>query len=125
MKTDKDINIKDIKIYSIDYLSNEILTDEDLDYLLSNKYLTYSFIIGMFRYIGDNRPVESLIYLITHDNKWMYNNVWTKRQRNGYEKKLIKCFINIYSYSYIEAKQKAQWWITIYGFNAVKNIINF
>lgn len=114
-----------IKIYTIDYLMTEELSDEDLDNLFSNKCLTYSLIVAMFKHINDKRSTSDIIHLITSDSKWMYKNTWTKRQRNIFEKQVTKCFENIYSYSNFEAKQRAQWWITIYGFNMKKDIINF
>ena len=46
---------ENFKIYSLDYLSNQELSEEDLYFLFETKSLFYSIIISMFKFNGDLR----------------------------------------------------------------------
>lgn len=105
-----------ITLYPIDYLMNEDLSESDLTNLFDKKSLTYSFIIEMFKENNVKKKNEDIIELITSDNNWMNKYKWAKRKFINFENKLISAYQNIYNYKYNTAKQKAEWFMTIYGF---------
>ena len=115
--------VNGITIYSLDYLINEELTDEDISNLLDRKSLTYSIIINMFRYIGLKKSNKDIIKLITTKDRWMDDYVWSKEEFNSFENLLIQALKNIYSYSDIIAKVKAQWYRILYAFRQKGNTI--
>ena len=45
----------------------------------------------------------------------MYRYFWNTNEQQEFENKLIKIMKNIYYLSDFQAKQKAQWYIIIYG----------
>ena len=108
-----------VKIYSIDYLANEELTDSDINNLLNknSKSMLYSFIIGMFKHIGIQKKNHQIIKLICNDNNWTNNFNWNKHQRKVYEDKLTKAYKNIYQYGDNTSRSYAEWFSTIYGFS--------
>ena len=106
-----------IKIYSINYLINEELTENDLVNLFDNNSLIYSIIIGMYEHIHSKKHIKDIIKNIRKDSKWLSKNQWTINERESYENKLTKVFKNIYSYNDYIAKIKAEWYMTLYGFN--------
>lgn len=108
-----------VKIYPIDYLANEELTDSDINNLFNknNKSMLYSFIIGMFRYMGIKKKNYQIIKLISNDENWPNNFNWDEQQRKLFEDKLTKAYKNIYQYSNSLARSYAEWFSTIYGFS--------
>lgn len=115
----------DIKIFTLDYLANNELTDNDLSNLLdNNKSLVYSIIIGMFNHINIHKSNNEIIKLITTQKRWMYKFFWSKEELMSFEDLLTKVLKNIYYTSEYIARQKAQWYITIYGFNRKGNMID-
>lgn len=115
-----------VKIYPIDYLCNAELTELDLNNLFDNnkKGLMYSLIIGMFKHINSKKKNYQIIKMITSNKNWMYNNEWTKNQRDDFENILIKIYKNIYQYKDIQAVSLAQWFMTIYGLSVEGNKLN-
>lgn len=107
-----------VKIYTLDYLSNEELTDADLNSLFNKdkKSLIYSFIIGMFRHIGDTRKNYQIIKLITNEDKWQDGITWTSKQKKEYEDKMVAAYMNIYQCGEETARSYVQWFMIIYGF---------
>lgn len=116
--------MEEIKIYSLDYLSTANLTDEDLSNLFDNKSLVYSIIIGMFRHIKLKKPNKEIIKMITTQKKWMNNYIWNNEELTLFENILTKVLQNIYSYSEEIARQKAQWYVILYGFQIKGNTID-
>ena len=104
-----------VRLYPLEYLMNEELNDEDLSWLFDQKSLLYSIIIGMFRFIGIKKSNSEIIKLVRKDPKWMYRYFWNTNEQQEFENKLIKIMKNIYYLSDFQAKQKAQWYIIIYG----------
>ena len=104
-----------VRLYPLEYLMNEELNDEDLSWLFDQKSLLYSIIIGMFRFIGIKKSNSEIIKLVRKDSKWMYRYFWNTNEQQEFENKLIKIMKNIYYLSDFQAKQKAQWYIIIYG----------
>ena len=104
------------KIYSIDYLMKEELFDFDLNNLIDDNNLLYSIIIGMYKHIHSKRNLTDIIKNVQINNEWLSKNKWTEKERNDYENKLIKVLKNIYCMSDNIATQRAQWYMTIYGF---------
>lgn len=105
------------KIYSIDYLMNEELTDEDLNALCNSNSLIISLIIAMYRFMGSKKPDNDIKEQIKKDTNWLTEHKWTEHKRYQFEKKVAKVYKNIYSYGDTIALQKAQWFTSIYGFN--------
>ena len=112
-----------VKIYPIDYLCNNELTESDLNNLLDDnkKGLIYSLIIGMFRYVKNVKRNFQIVKIIKADNNWPYKYQWTKTQRDEYENLVIKIIKNIYQYKDSQAISMAQWFMTLYGFNVIGN----
>ena len=104
------------KIYSIDYLMKEELSEFDLNNLIDDNNLLYSIIIGMYKHIHSKRNLIDIIKNVQINNEWLSKNKWTEKERNDYENKLIKVLKNIYCMSDNIATQRAQWYMTIYGF---------
>ncbi len=106
---------KTYKIYNIDYLLSGNFNEDDLYYFFETKSLTYSLLIEMFK--RTNQPItdeKKIIELVKKDN-WMYNYFWTTKQCNDYEDILTQVYRNVYYYGPKEAKEHAQWWISLYG----------
>lgn len=104
-----------IKIYPMDYLIESELSDEDLMYLLDKKNLTYSLIVGMFKFAKINKQDSEIINLIQNDSKWMYKYHWSKKELNEFENKITKVLKKIYYYSDLTSRKMAQWYIIVYG----------
>ena len=113
---------KKYKIYNIEYLSNEDLTEEDLHYLFDTPSLLYSLVINMFRHAEEhNMSDKDIIDMCKKDEKWVYKNYWTKKQRASYLNKIIPVFRNIYQYSEVQSKQKAEWFLFQFGLSIKGN----
>ena len=115
---------KTIKLYSLDYLANNELSEEDLLNLLDNKCLLYSIIIDMFNYANIKKTNKDIISFIRKDPYWMEKYTWSKQILDIFENKLIKALQNIYCYDLNTATQKAMWYMTIYGFKVNGNKID-
>jgi len=116
--------VSGVKIYPIEYLMNNELTESDLSNIFDTPSLLYSIIIGMFRYAGDNKKNYQIIKTIKEDKRWMYNNYWTEKQAKEYEDILTKVFMNVYCESEIRSRSKAQWEIIWHGLNVKGNKID-
>ena len=116
--------VSGVKIYPIEYLMNNELTESDLSNIFDTPSLLYSIIIGMFRHAGDNKKNYQIIKAIKEDKRWMYNNYWTQKQAKEYEDILTKVFMNVYCESEIRSRSKAQWEIIWHGLNVKGNKID-
>lgn len=112
-----------VRVYPIDYLINNDLTETDLSHLFDTPSLKYSIIIGMFRYLGKKKRNSDIIKLITKNNNWINNNEWTEDQFKSYENKLIQVYKNLYYYKDIKATSMAQNFMVLYGFKVKNNNI--
>ena len=117
--------ISGVKIYPIDYLINEELTEYDLSNLFDTKSFIYSIIINMFRENNIKLSNSDIIKMITNDKDWMNKYTWSKDKFDSFESKLSNAYKNIYNYDDKVSKQYAQWWMTIYGFSTNKNQYDF
>ena len=124
MKEIQEVN--GIKIYSLDYLVNTELSDNDLSNLFdnNNKGLTYSIIINMFSHVGVKKSIKDIIKIITTKDKWMNDYFWNKEELNSFEGKLTKALKNIYYLDDKQALEKAQWYIILYGLKMKGNTID-
>lgn len=116
--------MSETKIYSLDYLANAELTYDDLSNLFDHKSLVYSIIIGMFKHIKLKKSNKEIIKMITTKNKWMDNYFWNHEELTSFENTLTKAIKNIYYCSEYTAKQKAQWYVILYGFKIKGNKID-
>lgn len=117
--------VSGVKIYPIEYLINEELTESDLSNIFDTPSLLYSIIIGMFKFAGYNSKRNSqIIKMIKEDNRWMYNNYWTNKQATEFENMLTKLFMNVYCEGETRARSKAQWEIIWHGLNIKGNKID-
>ena len=115
MKTTiKEIN--GVKIYSLDYLANEVLTDEDVNALVDTNSLKYSVIIEMFKLCKIKKSINDIIDLITTNLNWFDDHKIDKKNFDYLENTLTKIYKNIFSYNENTAKQYAQWFMSIYSF---------
>lgn len=105
------------KVYPIDYLMSEELTDEDLNALCNGNSLLISFIIAMYRFMGSKKEDNDIKEQIKKDASWLSEYKWTESKRSQFEKKIAKAYKNIYRYNDTVCLQKAQWFTSIYGFN--------
>ncbi len=106
----------DSKIFSIYYLCNQELTEDDIHRLFDTNSLIYSLIIGMFRYKKSKLSDNQIIKMIKTDKKWVDNIYWKRKQYNEYTELVAKAYKNIYQYSYTTALSKAQFFLAKYGF---------
>lgn len=107
--------VNNVKVYSIDYLINTELSEDDLYNLFETPSLQYSLYLGMFRFVNDTRTNIDLINMAKTDDKWMDKNFWTKKQYDEYTNLVAKAFKNLYSESDKNSLYNAQQWIFYYG----------
>ena len=106
------------KIYSLDYLRKEELTEADIYNLFETNSLIYSIVIEQFRRIGDTRQAWKIIKECKENEKWMYQyHFSTKNERENFEKEVIDIFQNLYQYKDYRAEQEAGWFMFCYGFS--------
>ena len=108
-----------VKVFDIDYLLHAEYSENDLDNLLStnSKSLLYSIIIGMFRYIGNNKRNTDIVKFVKNDKDWMSKYSWSRMQCSEYEDIICKVIKRLYCYDDVKSLSIAQWYITLYGFN--------
>ena len=107
-----------VRLYPLEYLMNEELTESDLNHLFDTKSLIYSLIINMFREVNSPLKNFQIINIIKNDNTWLNMYTWNKKTCTNFEKKIAKIYKNIYTYKTNEIpKSLAQFFIIQYGFN--------
>ena len=117
--------VSGIKIYPMEYLMNEELTESDLNNIFDTPSLLYSIIIGMFRFVGNTtKRNNQIIKLVKEDKRWMYKNYWTQKQSKEFEDILTKIFMNVYCEGEIRSRSRAQWEIIWHGLNIKGNKID-
>lgn len=104
-----------VKIYPMDYLMKEELTELDLNNLFDTNSFIYSVIIGMFNDAGIKKRNSDIVKELKKDNKWIDKHKWTKDQFMNFENKLAKVIKNVYVYDEKTALMKAQWFMIKYG----------
>jgi len=119
-------DVNSIKIYSLDYLMNNELSDLDLSNLLDNnsRGLLYSIIVNMFQYVNIKKSPKEIINIITTKDKWMNDYFWSYKELIDFENKLAKALKNIYYLDDKQALERAQWYIIVYGLKRKGNTID-
>lgn len=99
-----------VRIFPIEYLMDEELTESDLNWLFDkgSKSLLYSIILGMFKVIGTTKRNYQIIKMIQSDDKWYEKFSWSKEQFEKYEEKVALAIKNLYQYSLEESRIMAQ-----------------
>ena len=107
---------KSYKIFELDYLKNEELSEDDLYYLFETPSLNYSLLVGEFLFTNQElKDEKKIIKLAKTDKDWMYKYFWSAEQRKEFESICNKIFKNIYCSKDAEAESKTAWWILMYG----------
>lgn len=105
-----------VKIYSVEYLVNNELTDEDLKNLLDKHSLTISLIIHEFRIIGDVREDSHIIKEIQNNDNWVDSYFFNKRQQSKFIDDISKIYNNIYKHDILTCKRFAEYFSMMFGF---------
>ena len=108
-----------VRIFPIEYLMNEELTESDLNWLFDkgSKSLLYSIILGMFKIIGTSKRNYQIIKMIKSDDKWYEKFSWTQEQFKKYEENVALAIKNLYQYSLEESRIMAQNIMSNYSIN--------
>lgn len=115
MSKNKYINCK---IYPLEYLMNEELTETDLYNCIEGNSFLYSMVIEQFRRIGDKRPNWQIIKECKENPNWVYNYKFSMRQLiEDFTNDIIKAFKNIFVYGDEKATSEAYWFMIKYGFS--------
>ena len=108
------------KVFEIDYLINEDLTEEDLFYIFETPSLVHSLVIGMFEQINTKLTKNEIFQICKKDN-WMEEYFWSEKQRANYFDKLSKIAKNVYQYSDDLCVNWANWFLFKYGFMIIQS----
>ena len=112
----KDSKGRICKIFTIEYLRNTELTEEDLHYIFDTSSLIYSLIISEIRLAGYNNINDSeIINDIIHSNEWLNKYQWSKTLRNEFTDILTDVFCNIYQVQESLARQRSEMFLISYG----------
>jgi hypothetical protein len=111
---------KNVKIYPIEYLINEELSEDDLYNILDTKSLEYSLHCFMMRLINPDFTIKQCID-IASTNGWFDTYRWTHAQCTYAESQIEKAFMNIYQIGPLQARQRAQMYIVTYGPSIIHN----
>lgn len=106
---------KKVKIYEIDYLINNELSEEDLFHIFETPSLTYSLVIGMFKHSGSKLTEKEILKICKTDENWMYKNFWTQKQKDSYYSKVSDVVHNVYQYGEDQCNSWVDWWMFMYG----------
>ena len=112
----KDSKGRVCKIFTIEYLRNTELTEEDLHYIFDTSSLIYSLIISEIRLAGYNNINDSeIINDIIHSNEWLNKYQWSTSLRNEFTDILTDVFCNIYQVQEALARQRSEMFLISYG----------
>lgn len=105
------------KIFELEYLANEDLSENDLYYLFETKSLFFSLIQEMYRTNGEFTNINKIIHDIKHDNGWLSKRHFkTKNHRDRFVKLATNVIKNVYQYSDYMAKRWVDDFMFHYGF---------
>ena len=107
--------MKDYKIYSMKYLKEKELTENDLYYLFDTPSLNYSLVVNMFKFAGKKMKPDDILNICKTNERWVYEYHWTKEQHDQWINEVADVYKNIYQYGPEEAEHGAQWWVFQYG----------
>lgn len=102
--------MKEYKIYSMKYLKEKELTENDLYYLFDTPSLHYSLVVNMFKFVGYKMKNEEILDICKTNERWMYEYTWTKEQKEAWKNEVTAVFKNIYQYGPQESEHSASWW---------------
>lgn len=108
--------MQDYKIYEMNYLMNEDLTDKDLHYLFDTPSLFYSFVIEQFKRAKSGLNKEEILKLVKEDDKWTSKYKLTKRAMKSFYNEIKEAFKNVYNISEYAASWQADVWMLRFGF---------
>jgi hypothetical protein len=100
---------KKVKIYEIDYLINNELSEEDLFHIFETPSLTYSLVIGMFKHSGSKLTEKEILKICKTDENWMYKHCWTQKQKDSYYSKVSDVVHNVYQYGEDQCNSWVDW----------------
>lgn len=110
------------KIYTIYYLLNEELTEDDLFNLFETSSLNKSLILGMFyitwKWSPDEKDKVDEVkkFIKDNDRLWMDKKFWNFKQYQDFRKILIGVAKNVYQYNSLMCEKWADQWLMYYGF---------
>lgn len=104
------------KVYTLEYLENEELTEEDLYNLFDKSSLILSLILAEFRIIGDTRKDWEIIKETKTVDLWQDNHFFKYKQWEQLTNSITKIYMNIYKYSEEVCRQNAEDFMFKYGF---------
>lgn len=102
-------------IFTLEYISTQELTDQDLNELFGGS-IKLSLIIGMFKFIGDNRTPYKIIEHCKKDLDWFNHTTWSIKQYEEFKTILKKIYRNVYYYGENKCEAYADMWLNNYGF---------
>ena len=106
------------KIFDLDYLATAELEEDDLYHLFETPSLLYSIIKAMYLFTNEFTSIKTLAKKFRRDNGWLTNKHFkTQKERDEFEKKLVKVIQNVYQYSEFMAKRWVDDWMFHYGFS--------
>ena len=106
------------KIFDLDYLATAELEEDDLYHLFETPSLLYSIIKAMYLSTNEFTSIKTLAKNFRRDNGWLTNKHFkTQKERDEFEKKLVKVIQNVYQYSEFMAKRWVDDWMFHYGFS--------
>lgn len=107
--------VQGVNFYSVDYLINHELNENELYDLFETPSLHYSLFLGMFAFIGDKRTPDELITMGKKDSDWMYKNFWSEQQKQQYIELVTKILMNIYQFGKETSRHNAEHWVCFNG----------
>lgn len=102
-------------IFTLEYISTQELTDQDLNDLFSGS-IKLSLIVGMFRFNGDARTPHKIIEYCKKDLEWFNHNTWSSAKYDEFREILKKIYRNVYYYGQEKCLAVADMWLNNYGF---------
>lgn len=109
-------------IFTMDYLCNAELTEQDLNLIFENGNFTLSVIVGMHRYIGDKRTARQIIDSCKKNEDWFNDKSWSLESFKNFSTQLSKAYKNVWYYSDIKSNSLADMWLNNFGFRIDKNM---
>lgn len=107
--------MKDYKIYTMKYLKENELTENDLYYLFDTPSLNYSLVVNMFKFAGKKMKKDDILNMCKTNERWMYENYWTKEQHDKWIDEVAAVYRNVYQDGPEKAHHDAEWWIFMFG----------
>ena len=110
------------KIYDLNYLANNELSEEDLYFIFDTASLIYSIVIGEMRYAGYDMKDADVIEMAKTQERWVYEHYWTEKVKKEFADLLTKVYKNMYQIKEDDARNQADWTIFQYGLTVKKQV---